>query len=264
MEALRDYFLSYKPYASLLTAAILLLLWMGLRKFVRRRLIRNGPHDRREGHIQLALNIAKYILFLLAAVVILNINGVDVSSIVTGLGVAGIVVGFALQDVLQDWIAGIGILWEKYFSVGDAVKYGEYEGEVLEFNLKCTKIRDSNNGSLVVVSNRHLSEIELLADWFEVDIPAPLDVPAARMRDICGEIAGRMGKTEGCQACRAQGAQRFTDYCALYHFRIDCDERLRGNMRRALNGIAQDVYAEKGIPFPSRAVALPSEAQSAE
>ncbi|MGI6270065.1 MAG: phosphotransferase [Candidatus Howiella sp.] len=249
METLQNYFLSYKPYISLLIAAALIFVWIGLRKFVKKQFIQKGPHDRKEGHIQLALNAVKYMMTLIAFVVILNINGVNVSSITTGLGIAGIVVGFALQDALQDWIAGIGIVWDKYFSVGDIVKYKEYEGKVLKFNFKCTKIKDVNTGSLIVISNRHLSEIELTADWFELNVPGPLDIPAAHMREVFAEIAKRMEQKEGCNSCRLLGTEEFTDYCAMNRFSIGCDETIRGDMQRALNDTVQDVYNEQNIPF---------------
>lgn len=231
---------------------VLYVSWVQLRKFVKKQFIQKGPHDRKEGNIQLILNAMKYIMALFAALAILQINGVDISSISTGLGIAGIVVGFALQDALQDWIMGISILWERYFSVGDLVKYGDYEGYVTKVTFKTTKIKDINTGSLIVISNRNISEVELTSDWFELNIPAPYEIPATQMREVCNEIVERTKQKEIIRDCSLLGTDSFADYCVFYRFYIKSKEDNKGDAQYVFNGIVQDVYAEKGISFPCR------------
>ena len=164
MEELKNYFLSPKPWVSILIIAVCCIIWLQLRKFVKKRFIKKETHDRKEGAVQLGLNAVKYIIALFAVLSVLQINGVNVSSVTAGLGIASVVVGFALQDALRDWITGIGIVWEHYFSVGDVVRYKEYEGQIIKFNFKVTKMIDIKTGSVVVISNRNISEIELISD----------------------------------------------------------------------------------------------------
>ena len=252
MDALKLYFLSYKPYISIAALTIAILVWVKLKDFVKKQYIDKGPHDRKEGRIQIFLNIFKYILAFAAVVIVLQVNGVNVSSVTAGLGIAGIVVGFSLQETLQDWIMGIGIIWDKYFTVGDVVSYGEYVGQVIKFNIKCTTIKEVDTGSLIIISNRHLSEIEIIADWFFYDIPAPLNEPTDKMRKANIEIARRLCENEDCKSCDFVGVFKFTEYAAMDTFKIGCNEAKRFDMKLAINCIAQDVYEENGIAFPRR------------
>ena len=64
----------------------------------------------------------KYFIAAVSAIMILNIYGVDTTSIIAGLGVAGVVIGLAFQDALKDIISGINIIMDNYYVVGDLVK----------------------------------------------------------------------------------------------------------------------------------------------
>lgn len=250
MEELKRYILSPKPWVSIAIIVILYVLWTQLRKFVKKQFIQKGPHDRKEGAIQLALNVVKYLMALLAMLSILQINGVDVSSVSAGLGIAGIVVGFALQDALHDWIMGVSIVWEHYFSVGDIVRYKEYEGPITKFNFKTTKMIDVKTGSLVVISNRNISEIELISDWCDILVPAPYEVPAVRMRQVCTKLTQLFTDIPDVRSCEFLGTDEFGSSQILYRIRIHCTEDKKPTVRRAALGIIQDVYAQEQIAIP--------------
>ena len=68
-------------------------------------------------------NIIKYVMLILGLLIILNIYGVDTTSIIAGLGVVGVVIGLALQDALKDIICGINIIMDNYYVVGDLVTF---------------------------------------------------------------------------------------------------------------------------------------------
>ena len=90
-------------------------------------------------------NFIKYAFFIIVFILILQINGIDVSSMVAGLGVVGIIVGFIVQDAFKDIIRGVGIISDNYFKVGDIVKYDSIEGKVISLGIKTTKIQDIRN-----------------------------------------------------------------------------------------------------------------------
>lgn len=250
MEELKSYFLSPKPWVSIAIIAVCCIIWLQLRKFVKKRFIKKETHDRKEGAIQLGLNAVKYIIALFAILSVLQINGINVSSVTAGLGIASIVVGFALQDALRDWIMGVGIVWEHYFSVGDVVRYKEYEGQIIKFNFKTTKIIDIKTGNTVVISNRNISEIERLSDWCDINVPAPYEVPAARMRQICEKLTKLFTKIPDVRSCEFLGTEKFADSQILYCIRIHCAEDKKPSVRRAALGIIQDIYAEEQIAIP--------------
>jgi small-conductance mechanosensitive channel len=72
--------------------------------------------------------------------------------LVTGLGISSVAIGFALKDILQNFVAGVLLLWRRPFRIGDQIRTGEYEGTVKDIDVRATHIRTYNN-ELVVVPN---------------------------------------------------------------------------------------------------------------
>ena len=103
-------------------------------------------------------NVFKYVLFIFMAIFLLNLYGVNTTSVIAGLGVAGVVLGFALQEALKDIISGISIIFDDFFVVGDIVDYNGFAGTIIEFGLKTTKIKKVT-GEVMVVANRNIDKI---------------------------------------------------------------------------------------------------------
>jgi small conductance mechanosensitive channel len=86
----------------------------------------------------------------IAAVVILpSFRPVD---LIAGLGITSIAIGFALKDVLQNFFAGILLLWQKPFRVGDQVKIKDFEGTVEDISIRSTQLL-TYDGERVVLPN---------------------------------------------------------------------------------------------------------------
>lgn len=108
--------------------------------------------------LKLVDNIIKYLLLAIGVVMILGEFGVDTKSLIASLGAVGVVVGLAFQDTLKDFFAGIFILLEDQYRVGDTVTIGGFTGEVVSIGLKTTKIKAST-GEIKMVSNRNITEV---------------------------------------------------------------------------------------------------------
>lgn len=108
--------------------------------------------------ITVITNIIKYLLIVIDVLMILDLNGIDTKSLLTSLGVLGVVVGFALQDLLKDIIGGTAILTEEQFRVGDNIKVGDFRGDVIYLGLKTTKIK-AYTGEIKIISNRNITEV---------------------------------------------------------------------------------------------------------
>ena len=72
--------------------------------------------------------------------------------LVAGLGITSVAIGFAFKDVLQNFFAGILILWRKPFIVGDQIKFKEYEGTVEEITVRSTRVK-TFEGERAVIPN---------------------------------------------------------------------------------------------------------------
>ena len=99
-------------------------------------------------------------LFAIAAVVILDNLGVNVTALVAGLGIGGIAIGLAAQGIFSDLFAALSILFDKPFRRGDTIRFGENIGTVDRIGLKTTRLK-SITGEQLVMANTKLLEQEI-------------------------------------------------------------------------------------------------------
>lgn len=125
-------------------------------------------------------NILKYILIFIGIVVLLNAFGINTNSLLTGLGVVGVVVGLALQDILKDFFSGIFIIIENQFSIGDTVEIGGFKGEVIALGLKTTRIK-KYTGEIKIISNRN---IDYIINYSKANSLDMIDISVAYEEDI--------------------------------------------------------------------------------
>ena len=104
------------------------------------------------------LNVIKYSIVVVVLLAILANFGVNVKSIVAGLGITTAILGLAFQDLAKDLIAGISIITENQFEVGDIVEYDGFMGEVVFLGLKTTRIKDYR-GAVKIIANHKLDTI---------------------------------------------------------------------------------------------------------
>ena len=106
----------------------------------------------------LILNIVKYVVAILVLLAILSIFGVNVKSILAGLGIGTAIIGLAFQDLAKDLIAGISIITEGQYEVGDTIEVEGFMGEVVFLGLKTTRIRDYK-GATKIIANRYMDKM---------------------------------------------------------------------------------------------------------
>jgi len=99
--------------------------------------------------------IARITLWVLLVLLALDAVGVNVTALVTGLGVAGVAVALAVQSTLGDLLASLAIALDKPFVVGDYIVVDQYQGTVENVGLKTTRIR-SLSGEQIVIANAEL------------------------------------------------------------------------------------------------------------
>ena len=99
--------------------------------------------------------VARTILWLMLSLLALSRLGYDITTLITGLGVGGIAIALAVQNVLGDLFAALAIVLDKPFVVGDAISVDTMTGTVENIGLKTTRIR-SVNGEQLIFSNADL------------------------------------------------------------------------------------------------------------
>jgi small-conductance mechanosensitive channel len=99
--------------------------------------------------------VARIVLGILIALVALDAFGVNVTGLITGLGIAGVAVALAVQNVLGDLLASLSIALDKPFVIGDTITVDTFTGTVQHIGLKSTRLR-SLSGEQIVMSNAEL------------------------------------------------------------------------------------------------------------
>jgi len=101
----------------------------------------------------------RFLIYVVAILTALPEFGINTGPILTSMGLLGLALSMAAKDTISDFISGLFIILEGQFFVGDKIKIGNIEGEVVEFNLRRTIIKDEKN-FLHYIPN---SQIKILA-----------------------------------------------------------------------------------------------------
>jgi len=127
-----------------------------------RILQREGVKEKESvGAIKMFGQIAKVLVWIGAAVIVLSNVGFDVTSLVAGLGIGGIAVALAIQNILGDLFSSLSIFIDKPFKVGDFIIAGNEMGTVQKIGIKSTRI-SALRGEEIIVSNQDLTNARIL------------------------------------------------------------------------------------------------------
>ena len=201
-------------------------------------------------YLRLFTSILRYIFIILTLLIILQINGIDVSSLLAGVGIAGVIVGLAIQDALKDIIRGFSLISDHYFSVGDIVSYGNVIGKVLVLGLKSTRIQDIATDNIVSIANRNIEQIEVLSNSLYVKFPMPYEVPVDKAESVITEIVEEINKITDVDEAIYKGVAELADSSILYLLKITCTPDRRLQIRRDCLGCILRTLEKNNIQVP--------------
>ncbi|MFB6271264.1 MAG: mechanosensitive ion channel family protein [Salinibacter sp.] len=118
----------------------------------------NRSYSIEPGLQSLLLKTFRVIAFFFIGTVVLDQIGVNVTVLIGGLGIAGIVAGFAARDSLENFIAGVTVLVDKPFRVGDYIEIDDQYGQVDEITLRSTRLRTVRNRIMVLPNTEMITQ----------------------------------------------------------------------------------------------------------
>lgn len=104
--------------------------------------------------------VGKGILWILAILLLLSNLGINITSLIAGLGIGGVAIAFALQNILSDLFSSFAIYFDKPFEIGDFIIVGEQMGTVERIGIKTTRLR-ALQGEEIVIANRELTSTRI-------------------------------------------------------------------------------------------------------
>lgn len=206
--------------------------------------------------VNLIINIVKYLVVIVTALVLLNAWGVDTKAMVASLGVFGVVAGLAMQDILKDFLAGFSIIINNEFDVGDNIQIGDFRGDVLELGIKNTKIR-AYSGEVKIIANRNVTEVinystqssRCIVDM-GVSYNDDLDKIENVLRNVCEDLSSKTPYLTS--DVQLLGVESLSDNSVVYRIIADCEPLMDFAFKREVNKAIKKAFDANGldIPFP--------------
>ena len=223
-------------------------------KALHTKYLKNKNKKRVNTTLSLINNCLKYIIIFLTILLILNSFGINVSSILAGLGIVAAVLTLAFQDLAKDFIAGISIVMEDQFEIGDNVMINGFRGDVIAMGLKTTRIRDYK-GAVQIISNHMITEVtnySLNPSLAEVTIHVDSDNDLDKVENIIKKTMETIDKTYDFLKGNTElwGVEMVDQNSVTYKLAVKTKTGKDFDIQRKMRKDLQDALTKSGIKMP--------------
>lgn len=237
---------------------------LSISSFVRIVLKLISSHMKRGGAlVQIVSSLIKYAAVIVLLFFILQCLGMDTSAILAGIGILGLVVGLGAQPLIADIIAGMFIVFEHIFDVGDIIVVDGFRGEVTEIGIRTTRLVDIG-GNVKVINNADIktlinmtNQLSLAYCDMSIEYGESLERVEAILKDNLDKIKENI--PEIVNGPYYKGVSEFADSAVVLRFVAECEEGGRFQVERDLNRQFKLLFDKYNIniPFPQVVVNQP-------
>lgn len=202
---------------------------------------------------RLALNLTRYILIVIFLYYASVDLGFDTRAIIASLGLASFALSLGLKDLVTDVIAGITIVFEGEYQVGDIVEIDKYRGSVIEVGVRSTKLM-GQGGNIKIINNRDVKNVinmTHLNSWCAVEFTVSKEEKMERMENMLEEALPEIKEriTEIISGPYYKGVTAFGRNGLTIVVTAECKERDLHRVQRALTGELNRVFEENEVKF---------------
>ncbi|MGL5407082.1 MAG: mechanosensitive ion channel family protein [Propionibacteriaceae bacterium] len=143
-------------------------------------------------------SIASFVIWTVAILTIMGAAGLPLAPLLASAGIGGVALGFGAQSLVKDFLAGVFMIIEDQYGVGDIINTGEITGTVEDIGLRVTRLRDSN-GQIWYIRNGEITRIGNVSQGWStamVDIPISYDADTPHALAVLREVATAMDADE--------------------------------------------------------------------
>ena len=208
--------------------------------------------------INLIVNILRFIILLITILVILEVNGINTRSLLASFGVAGLVAGLALQDLLKDFIVGMSLIFEGEFAIGDWVSINGFKGEVLPSNLRITKLR-SATGEVKMISNRSITEVTNYSMYntnLMIDIDVAYESDIKKVKDVLDKLCEDFKVEHNLKDIKCNGIQELASSSIKFRVTVTCKFLEQFDLGRFLKKEIINTFKKNNITIPYNQVVI--------
>ncbi len=153
--ALIDYFTPMK----IIEAILVIIVAYAISKLFERILIKPLEKMGKKRSVLIPLKrLISIIIYIIALILILLIFNVNITAAIAGLGVGAIIIGFGLQDIVSNWIAGVIITTGRIYAIDDVIKIGDITGIVKDVNLRSTILTTYDRNDVIIPNSTIIKE----------------------------------------------------------------------------------------------------------
>lgn len=197
---------------------------------------------------------ARVLLALIMLFWILNALGIDLRPIIAGIGVIGLALSLAAQNIIKDVLNGFLILIEDQFNVGDFVELGSLSGTVEQFTMRATRLRNLQGQLLIIPNGTIDTVINYTKDYSValVKIGITYEADYDKARKIAGDLAAEMAKDPEniiMSEPSFHGITDFGDNAVEMRVLMKTAPGLQWGLERKYREKLKDLYDAEGIIF---------------
>lgn len=249
--------------ASLMILCVICVVSMLLRTLL--RFLSRSMNARGETVVRLVSNLVKYVSVIVAMYFCFAMFGVDTATLLASAGILSLVIGLGAQDLVKDIVAGLFIIFEGEFRVGDIVTIGDWRGTVMEIGVRTTKIEEPGR-NIKIINNSSISNVVNMTrkeSFAACDVGIEYGESLERVEAILAEelphIRERVPKiTDG---PFYKGVSALADSGVVIKIVAQCAEGDRMQIARDLNREMKLIFDRHkiNVPFPQVVVNQPVE-----
>lgn len=256
MEKVIKFITNGKVYMPIIYILIGVIVYNILSRLINKLLSRhNGKgtkNKRKSTIINLAKSIVKYIILVFIVLGILQSYGVDTTGIIASLGVFAAVIGLAFQDIIKDFLAGISIIFDNKYAVGDYVEINGFKGTVIDLGLRTTKIK-AFSGEIKCIGNSAFNEVTNFnmanADLF-LKLNVAYDTDLDKLEKVLESIKDDILNIENVTDYKLLGVDEFSDSSIVYMVDVSCRAMTTLGVKRKTLRIVKDAFDKANISIP--------------
>lgn len=243
----------YLPIVYILIGIILnIILGKIVNKFTCKHKSSSGKDKRKDTIINLGKNIFKYLILIFVVLGILNLYGVDTTSIIASLGVFAAVIGLAFQDIIKDFLAGVTIIFDNKYAVGDTIEINGFMGTVISLGLRTTKIK-SASGEIKCIGNASFSEVVNynLADTdLFIKLNVAYDTDIDKLEKVLLDLKDDVLAIEDVKDYNLLGIDELGSSSIVYMIEVKCKAMAQYAIKRKIFRIVKDKFDVENIKIP--------------
>ncbi|GLX00878.1 mechanosensitive ion channel protein MscS [Microtetraspora sp. NBRC 16547] len=202
-------------------------------------------------------SLSSVVILGTAALMILSNLGIELAPLLTSVGIIGVAVGFGAQELVKDFIAGMFMLLEDQYGVGDVIDTGVAIGTVEAVTLRVTRIRDAD-GKVWYVRNGTISRVGNESQGWSravLDVPVPYEADISVVRELLKDVSAAMWEEPEyrdvllVEEPQVYGLEQISDKAVIFRVSVKTAPAQQAEVARELRIRVKRAFDEKDLAF---------------